>query len=473
MKPIRHHLRNAFLPHEGNNFHPHLLRWPWVHALSAIVITVKVVAILGVSLYAGQAHQSSVTPSAITQLSNQARKAQGQAGLKTNSALTKAAQAKAKDMISNDYFAHISPKRVTPWYWFSQAGYRYTSAGENLAIDYVNSEDVIQAWLNSPSHRKNLLNSKYQDIGVAVATGEINGTTSVIVVQMFGTPTKSTSKVVTTAPKQVPNVATTKQQLAATHPVVLGQSTPTSTLPQPTISSPMADSVVHGAPTFVGLAEAGSTVVITEASKILESQTVPTNGVFSITLPPTLSDGRHVVTITSSARGQHTSTTLPIHIDQVAPQIDPEKSIILPSIIGLGAYDVMVTPSVDTTNVQVVISGQSSVLQKNDGTFFGVVSTRPSTTSTVNTRLTDLAGNTTELPLLDPKLFTSGVVAQHGPAYNALQMLFFSKSFLYLFILLMMIGMVVNVSMTWHRQHHPALLPTMLLVYLSGALLLL
>lgn len=474
MKPIRHHLRNAFLPHEGNNFHPHLLRWPWVHAFGGIIIAVKIAAILGVTFYAGQAHQSSVTPSAIIQLSNQARKTQGLASLKNNTALTKAAQAKAKDMISNDYFAHISPKRVTPWYWFSQAGYRYTSAGENLAIDYVNSEDVIQAWLDSPSHRKNLLNSKYQDIGVAVATGEINGTTSVIVVQMFGSPTKTTSKVVTSKPKQVPNATTTKQQLTTLHPVVLGQTTPVpQVLAKPTISSPTAESVVRGAPTLVGLSEAGSTIVITEGAKTLESQTVPTNGVFSITIPATLSDGRHVLTVTASARGQHISTTVAVNIDQVAPQLIPEKSIILPSIIGEGAYDVLVTPSVDTTTVQVINSGQSVALEKIGESFRGVVTTRPSTSSTVTTLLTDLAGNTTELPLLDPKLFTSGLVAQHGPAYNAVQMVFFSKSFLYLFILLMMVGMVVNVSMTWHRQHHPALLPTLLLVYLSGALILL
>jgi hypothetical protein len=335
MKPIRHHLRNAFLPHAGNNFHPHALRAPWIHAFGGFIIAVKVVAIILVSVYSGQAHQASITPSSIVQLTNEARASHGLGTVRSNSALTKAAQAKANDMIAHQYFAHISPTKVTPWYWFSQAGYRYTSAGENLAIDYVSSEDVVAAWLASPSHRKNLLQAKYKDIGVAVATGEIHGVTSVIVVQMFGAPVTTVATVVPTPVKQTPNPTTTKKSLVA-KPAVLGQTSPVRAVEPPTISSPASNTLVHGAPIFVGAAEAGSTLTIVEGTMLLHSMTVPSNGVFSITLQQELSDGSHTFTVTSTARGRQASSTVTLRIDQAAPNFDATQSLVLPSIVGQG-----------------------------------------------------------------------------------------------------------------------------------------
>ena len=262
MKPIRHHLRNAFVPHAGNDFHPHVLRWPWVHAFGAVLVVVKIAAIVIISFYSGRAHQASITPSVIIHFTNQARSTQGLGALTTNTALAKAAQAKANDMIAHDYFAHTSPSKVTPWYWFSQAGYRYTSAGENLAIDYVSSEDVVTAWMNSPSHRKNILQSKYKDIGVAVVTGDMNGVTSILVVQLFGAPTKTATKIAPAPVKQTPNPVTTKTTLTKA-PVVLGQQTsPKKNIQAPSISSPAEQSLVHGKPTIVGVAEADRKSVV-------------------------------------------------------------------------------------------------------------------------------------------------------------------------------------------------------------------
>ena len=60
------------------------------------------------------------------------------------------------DMAEKSYFAHTSPEGLTPWYWITLAGYRFSLAGENLAIDFTESEDVENAWMNSPAHRASI-----------------------------------------------------------------------------------------------------------------------------------------------------------------------------------------------------------------------------------------------------------------------------------------------------------------------------
>jgi len=110
--------------------------------------------------------------------------------LKVSPILEKAAQMKADDMASKSYFAHNTPDGKTPWYWLEQAGYRYIYAGENLAVNFENSEDVETAWMNSPGHFLNIMNPKYTEIGIATSTGIYKGREAVFVVQMFGKPSQ-------------------------------------------------------------------------------------------------------------------------------------------------------------------------------------------------------------------------------------------------------------------------------------------
>src|SRR6185436_7850636 len=104
--------------------------------------------------------------------------------------LNKAAMAKAQDMVKNGYFAHESPQGISPWYWFKQAGYVYKYAGENLAVGFVDSKTVYDAWFNSPSHKANLLNKNYTQVGTAIVSG-FDGN-SIVVVQEFGRPLATT-----------------------------------------------------------------------------------------------------------------------------------------------------------------------------------------------------------------------------------------------------------------------------------------
>lgn len=134
----------------------------------------------------GYAVASSITADNIVKLVNDARTGEGLKALQENSKLSKAAEEKAQDMIKNDYFAHNSPDNKTPWYWIEKVGYNYKYAGENLAMNFSSAEDEQKAWMKSESHRKNILNSNYQEIGVAVEEGKIDGQSTTVVVQMFG-----------------------------------------------------------------------------------------------------------------------------------------------------------------------------------------------------------------------------------------------------------------------------------------------
>ncbi len=135
---------------------------------------------------------SATTPdtafvSNVVKLTNQDRKEAGLTELTVNKKLSDAAYAKAQDMIKNNYFAHVSPSGKTPWSWMEAQKYNYIYAGENLAINFKTPQDTETAWMNSPSHRKNILSENYKEIGVAEVSGVINGQQSVIVVEMFGT----------------------------------------------------------------------------------------------------------------------------------------------------------------------------------------------------------------------------------------------------------------------------------------------
>lgn len=135
-----------------------------------------------------------ISVDSVIDLVNEARKQNGLPSLSENETLHQIAGDKLDDMVKNNYFAHTSPEGLTPWYWFVLNGYDYKYAGENLAINFINVEDQHKAWMESPTHRKNILNSNYQEIGVAVAAGEINGHTSIITVQEFGTLAKATNE---------------------------------------------------------------------------------------------------------------------------------------------------------------------------------------------------------------------------------------------------------------------------------------
>jgi hypothetical protein len=91
-------------------------------------------------------------------------------------------------MAAKGYFSHVSPDGSTPWDWMAKVGYTYSYAGENLAVNFVDSDDVVSAWMASPEHRANILDANYTEMGYGIAQGEYQGKAATFVVQMFGAP---------------------------------------------------------------------------------------------------------------------------------------------------------------------------------------------------------------------------------------------------------------------------------------------
>jgi len=137
-------------------------------------------------------YASNISTSALLEYTNKERVERGLNPLVINEALIKAANEKANSMFENNYWAHVSPKGIEPWDFILSSGYDYIYAGENLAKNFSNSSDVVEAWVQSPTHRENLLSENYNDIGFAVVNGVLDGYETTLVVQMFGqnrTPT--------------------------------------------------------------------------------------------------------------------------------------------------------------------------------------------------------------------------------------------------------------------------------------------
>lgn len=119
---------------------------------------------------------------------NAARIANGLSPLAINTKLNNAAQAKAQHMADNNYWAHTAPDGTQPWYFFNQAGYSYLRAGENLAYGFSDSQTAVDGWMNSPSHRDNILGN-YVDVGfgiVNVPNYQDNGEQTIVVAH-YGT----------------------------------------------------------------------------------------------------------------------------------------------------------------------------------------------------------------------------------------------------------------------------------------------
>ncbi len=162
----------------------------------------SLIGIASLFVFISTALASGITASDVIALANSARSDAGLPVLTENAQLTTAAENKARDMIKNDYFAHTSPTGVAPWHWIKESGYEYKAAGENLAINYTDAGEQHWAWMKSSTHRANILNTRYQEIGVAVEKGKINGKEAILTVELFGSPLHAAADRVAAVPPQ-------------------------------------------------------------------------------------------------------------------------------------------------------------------------------------------------------------------------------------------------------------------------------
>jgi len=196
---MAHPFITLFAPHPHNNHKAKILRPRSIVILIGLFIMGRSIVDITVGLKPGVlGFASQIDPDKVIELTNAERLSAGVTLLKENSELDQAALAKATDMFENNYWAHVSPTGTEPWYFVTQFGYQYKHAGENLARDFSNPKDVVTAWMASPTHRQNLLDDRYKDIGVAVVDGYINGVETTIVVQLFGSTQDSVAKIAST-----------------------------------------------------------------------------------------------------------------------------------------------------------------------------------------------------------------------------------------------------------------------------------
>ncbi len=201
MEKIKNFFHHLFVPNENNNYrakslHPDFLGLYLIFAL-VISFFFKQVStnVLG--------YATDISVNKLFELTNQQREKNGLKDLKYNSELAQAAYAKAQDMFAENYWAHYSPTGKTPWDFILASGYKYEYAGENLAKNFLFSSGVVDAWMNSPSHRENILNDHYTDVGFSVVNGILNGEQTTLVVQMFGSPLAPAVADVTTPPDNI------------------------------------------------------------------------------------------------------------------------------------------------------------------------------------------------------------------------------------------------------------------------------
>ena len=187
--------------------------------ITSIVLCVELLVLVG-SMMNGAFSPATVLVGALSSLTNQERQQNNLAKLIVNPLLSEAAQKKAEDMSKNQYFSHVSPDGKTPWFWLELVGYKYDYAGENLAINFDESEDVTNAWMNSPAHRENILKKSYTEMGSGVATGTYQGRDAVFIVQDYASPRTESGSI-----EKTENNTDNSSEVSATSTQVLGATT--------------------------------------------------------------------------------------------------------------------------------------------------------------------------------------------------------------------------------------------------------
>ncbi len=176
-----------FVPAECNGYKPKILRSKQLTIITIALLAVKIaLTVYLFAIYPNMAKMSKLMVQEVFDFVNSERRGVNFNTLTFNDKLNQAAQAKADDMINKDYFAHKSPDGKMPWDWVSRKDYPYLYMGENLAMNFTSAQSAHNALMLSPTHKKNILNSKYSEVGVAIATGDFEGKNTNILVELFG-----------------------------------------------------------------------------------------------------------------------------------------------------------------------------------------------------------------------------------------------------------------------------------------------
>lgn len=235
MKIIRL-LAHLFVPHESNNQKAKILHPSSLSVLAVFLIAAQIIISFGAKSFPQVlGYAANISPSEVIRLTNEKRAQSGLGPVNENGSLSAAAIAKGQDMLSKGYWAHFAPDGTSPWSFFVKFGYKYKYAGENLARDFSSASGAVDGWMASPTHKENILNPNYKDIGVGVVEGNLAGADTTIVVQFFGSLSGGVATIPVAKAKEVSatSTATPKALAVRVVPTLVPTATPTPT-PVPT-----------------------------------------------------------------------------------------------------------------------------------------------------------------------------------------------------------------------------------------------
>lgn len=195
--PALHHRKRHGNHHKQNKPY-HNTYWPYLPLLAIAGLAFLInLAWPAFSLHQGAVlgTSSGLTTQELLVDTNEDRTKDNKQPLEYNNKLEKAAQKKAQDMASRDYWSHISPDSRQPWDFAKAAGYTYESLGENLAYGFSTTDGVISGWMNSEEHRLNMLDASFSQVGFGVVrAADFQGKgPQTIVVAMYGEPAPTLS----------------------------------------------------------------------------------------------------------------------------------------------------------------------------------------------------------------------------------------------------------------------------------------
>jgi len=178
--------KDYFIPYKCNDHKPKILRTKSLTIIVVLLLLLKV-SVTGYLffIYPNKAEMQNRITADVLALVNEDRVKNGLDPLTVNPVLSASASLKADDMLNKNYFAHYSPDGKSPWDFVNRSEYPYLLFGENLAMNFSSAKSAHKALMNSESHKKNILNGKYNEIGLAVTTGQINGKDTNVLVQFF------------------------------------------------------------------------------------------------------------------------------------------------------------------------------------------------------------------------------------------------------------------------------------------------
>lgn len=189
------------------------------------------------------AYATNTTHAGLLSATNAQRSANGVGTLTLNSTLNSAAQTKANDMVARDYWSHQTPDGLQPWVFITNTGYQYLAAGENLAYGFSNSNATVTGWMNSPSHKANLLSTNYTEVGFGMANSEnfVGNGQQTVVVAMYAKPQVATPAPTPVAPVTPESTPAQVQSQSAQNSAPTTQSSNRQSTPAPTEQSVPAE----------------------------------------------------------------------------------------------------------------------------------------------------------------------------------------------------------------------------------------